>query len=148
MIVVDGDLLDVTEGLIAHQVNCRGVMGAGVARVIAKRYPGVEAEYRGWCLQAAPLDLLGECLVVRATPTLLVANVFGQLHPGRGLQTDYGAVGRSLTRLAELGDHLPTELHVPYMMGCGLAGGDWDTYRDLLDEHWPGEVVAHWLVPR
>jgi O-acetyl-ADP-ribose deacetylase (regulator of RNase III) len=154
VIVVEGDLLDVTEGLIAHQVNCRGVMGAGVARVIAKRYPDVEAMYRQQCAKFTPLDLLGSCLVVTATndgsatDNLWVANVYGQLDTGRGLQTDYRAVTESIGLLADTADYLPSELHVPYMMGCGLAGGDWDVYSGLLDECWPGEVVAHRLVPR
>jgi O-acetyl-ADP-ribose deacetylase (regulator of RNase III) len=152
--VVDGDLLDITDGLIAHQVNCRGVMGAGVARVIAKRYPDVEAMYRQVCAKHVTQELLGTCLVVTATnsgaPTdnLWVANVFGQLNTGRGLQTSYTAVANAVEQLADVADFLPDELHVPYMMGCGLAGGDWDVYSTLLDEHWPGDVIAHRLVPR
>lgn len=155
MIVVEGDLLDVTEGLIAHQVNCRGVMGAGVARVIAKRYPDVEAMYRKLCADNAPLELLGTCLTVTATADgsatdrLAVANVFGQLDTGRGLQTDYTAVAGALDLLARgYAFHPGRVLHVPYMMGCGLAGGDWDVYSGLLDEHWPGPVVAHRLPTR
>lgn len=148
MKVVDGDLLDVTEGLIAHQVNCRGVMGAGVARVIAKRYPEVEAMYRKASKRYAPAELLGECLLLPATDTLWVANVYGQLNTGRGLQTDYTAVRTALGYLRRYADQLPSTLNVPYMMGCGLAGGDWDVYSAILDEQWPGEVVAHRLVPR
>lgn len=152
MIVVEGDLLDVTEGLIAHQVNCRGVMGAGVARVIAKRYPEVEEVYRAHCRAIEPLALLGTTLMAYAGNRLLVANVFGQLDTGRGLQTDYTAVRSALDDLSRWwGDRgrrgRPT-LHVPYMMGCGLAGGDWDIYSAILDEHWPGDVVAHRLPSR
>lgn len=146
MRVVDGDLLDVTEGLIAHQVNCRGVMGAGVARVIAKRYSGVEQAYRDHCGGIEPLSLLGTVHLAFATPVLLVANVFGQLNTGRGLQTDYTAVRDALSDLSDRLRIGPPTLNVPYMMGCGLAGGDWDTYSAILDEHWPGEVVAHRLV--
>lgn len=150
MIVVDGDLLDVTEGLVAHQVNCRGVMGAGVARVIAKRYPGVEHAYQQFCRSAdKPMYLLGHAQLVLATQVLLVANVFGQLDTGRGLQTDYSAVSDAIDDLAGRMGHVdPPTLNVPYMMGCGLAGGDWDVYSAILDEHWPGDVVAHRLVPR
>lgn len=146
MIVVDGDLLDVTDGLIAHQVNCKGVMGAGVAAQIARRYPAVKAEYVMYCDGALPVELLGQVLVVRATPSLLVANVFGQESPGRGLRTDYHAVAVAVRRLVAFGErHAPGELHVPYGMGCGLAGGDWETYSAVLEDAWPGEVVAHRL---
>lgn len=148
MKVVDGDLLDVTEGLIAHQVNCRGVMGAGVARVIAKRYPDVERVYRAHCRAVEPLSLLGTSLVAVAGEGLLIGNVFGQLDTGRGLQTDYTAVGNALDDLSAWWTGLRPTLHVPYMMGCGLAGGDWDVYSELLDERWPGKVVAHRLPSR
>lgn len=149
MKVVEGDLLDVTEGLIAHQVNCRGVMGAGVARVIARRYPEVEAHYREHCRNFEPLSLLGTALLSPTDTGLIVANIFGQLDTGRGLQTDYRAVADALDELSRRwgASELPT-MHVPYMMGCGLAGGDWDVYSELLDEHWVGGVVALRLPSR
>ena len=35
---VVGDILDATEDIICHQVNCRGVMGAGVAKTLYTRW--------------------------------------------------------------------------------------------------------------
>ena len=125
-------------------------MGAGVARVIAKRYPEVEADYRAFCRAFDPVELLGRVQVLQATEYLWVVNVFGQLDTGRGLQTDYSAVSASLVALSEryFGGGPHPALNVPYMMGCGLAGGDWDVYSAILDEHWPGVVVAHRLPSR
>jgi len=34
-----GDILDITEGVICHQVNCQKVAGAGLALAIRKKYP-------------------------------------------------------------------------------------------------------------
>lgn len=31
---IKGDILNVTEGIIVQQVNCKGVMGAGLAKQI------------------------------------------------------------------------------------------------------------------
>ena len=42
----NGDLLDSTAGIIAHQVNARGVMGSGVALAIKTKYPEVFKSYR------------------------------------------------------------------------------------------------------
>lgn len=39
MIVLEGNLLDAPFQFIAHQVNCRGVMGAGLAKQIKQKYP-------------------------------------------------------------------------------------------------------------
>ena len=39
--IVDGDLLSAKETYIAHQVNCYGKMGRGVAAQIMDKYPDV-----------------------------------------------------------------------------------------------------------
>ena len=41
---VVGDLLDATEDIIVQQVNCRSVMGSGVAKAIYTRWPEVKTE--------------------------------------------------------------------------------------------------------
>jgi len=43
--VINGDLLDITKGLIAHQVNLKGVMGDGLAKQIKDKYPNVYSQY-------------------------------------------------------------------------------------------------------
>jgi O-acetyl-ADP-ribose deacetylase (regulator of RNase III) len=47
--VVDGDLLDQKTDVIAHQVNCLGVMGAGVALQIKNKWPEVYEGYKNFC---------------------------------------------------------------------------------------------------
>ena len=54
MDVVSGNLLEIEEGIICHQVNCQGVMGAGVAKTIASRYPQVLSAYRELCDTPTP----------------------------------------------------------------------------------------------
>ena len=44
--VVYGDLMQATEDIIVHQVNCKGVMGSGVAKQIKANFPEVFNEYR------------------------------------------------------------------------------------------------------
>ncbi len=43
--IIDGNLFDTKAKIIAHQVNCRGVMGSGVALQIKERYPYVYEMY-------------------------------------------------------------------------------------------------------
>ena len=42
---VIGDILDSTKDCICQQVNCHGVMGAGLAEAIAKKWPLVKSLY-------------------------------------------------------------------------------------------------------
>jgi len=37
------------------------------------------------------------------------------------------------------------DVYMPYMMGCGLGGGEWDIYSTIVDVHCPG-VIACKLV--
>ena len=66
MDVVSGNLLEIEEGIICHQVNCQGVMGAGVAKAIASRYPQVLSAYRELCDTPTPWQLLGQIQAVRS----------------------------------------------------------------------------------
>lgn len=36
--IVNGDLLDASEDIFGHQVNCQGVMGSGVALALRRKY--------------------------------------------------------------------------------------------------------------
>ncbi|MET3289633.1 UNVERIFIED_CONTAM: O-acetyl-ADP-ribose deacetylase (regulator of RNase III) [Brevibacillus sp. OAP136] len=38
VIIKKGDLLQASEPIIGHQVNCQGVMGSGIAKAIWVRY--------------------------------------------------------------------------------------------------------------
>ena len=41
LIYVKGNLLDKQWDIFCHQVNCKGVMGSGIAKQIAEKYPEV-----------------------------------------------------------------------------------------------------------
>ena len=46
MIITNGNLLDTELTFIVHQVNCQGVMGAGVARQIKEKFPKAWENYK------------------------------------------------------------------------------------------------------
>ena len=39
---ITGDIIAITDGYIMHQVNCQNVMGAGVAKSLATKYPEIK----------------------------------------------------------------------------------------------------------
>ena len=99
-----GDLLRSDAAIIAHQVNCQGVMGAGVARQIRHRILTAE-QYRAYqqLCRKNKEELLGSCsLMLRMDTgaTQYVAHLFAENIPtGRGLDTDYAALRQSLTAM-------------------------------------------------
>lgn len=115
--------------IICHQVNCRAAMGAGLARQIRDKWPVVFDEYVKVC---SPKKL-GDFQVVQVAPQLYVANLFGQLSFGRDKrQTNYAALGTALFRAMK--EHPNATFRVPYGLGCGLAGGNWVTVLNLIEE--------------
>jgi len=131
-----GSVLDTNFQVIAHQVNCQGVMGAGVAKAIKIKYPEVFAAYKNYCDQFSIEEILGDYLPVNTNDGKMIANLFGQNSFGvKAQQTDYKKLYSALKFLREyMDDNGLTTLSFPYMIGCGLAGGDIDTVESLIRE--------------
>ena len=94
---VKGDILTTPtrneDTVICHQVNCCGVMGAGLAKQIRDKWPVVFDEYKKIC----GTDRLGDSQTVQVAPQLYVANLFGQLNYGRDKrQTNYAALAAAI----------------------------------------------------
>ena len=131
--IVKGNLLDAKVDAICHQVNCRGVMGAGVAKAISDKWPIVKLEYEALCtLSSSPYDLLGTAQVVNVKNGLIVINLFGQLNYGRNkvCYTDYNALEKAMKSVNEMFKGMTIAL--PWKIGCGLAGGDWATVEEII----------------
>lgn len=134
--IVDGDLLKSNLPLIAHQTNCLGVMGAGIAKSIKNKWNIVYTQYANFCKNLEySKKLLGKCQICTTgwLPTKYVANLFGEYYftesvaPYENRHTDYDALKKALLKLkAFCEDEEVIEVGIPYKLGCGLAGGDWD----------------------
>ena len=131
------DLFDSKADIIAHQVNCCGIMGAGVAKQIKERYPKAFHDYLIYCerMSYSPDLLLGDVRFSEGyrfedgTKCLFeIAHIFAQKSFGRrGIHTDYDALRKGLLRIrtyVELAGY--KYVAIPYKIGCGLGGGDWE----------------------
>lgn len=129
--IIEYDLLDIQYGIIAHQVNLKGVMGAGLAKQIRSCYPIVYEQY----LDFLPNAELGSILAVPVSEHLTVVNLFGQADIGRNKQqTDVVALKQCLIKLQNFADN-SMPIYLPYQLGCGLGGGDWDEVLQLINDH-------------
>lgn len=132
------NLLDTKRGIIAHQVNCKGEMGAGVAKQIRQKLLSKKQfeHYRRMCKENSPETLLGSCWCysVNGSKTLEVANLFAEnITTGKGLGTDYGALEESLSILKQQARVYHMAISIPGYLGCDLAGGDWEyVYAKIL----------------
>lgn len=132
---IEQDILEITEGIICHQVNCQGVMGAGIALKIKDKYPLAYRHYFS-NVKTNPIHAnpLGHCLI-SSIYGLKIAHIFGQDLYGRDKQyTDYKAVQTAFQELAAWNKVENLAIFIPENMGCRNAGGDWKIYLDIIKE--------------
>lgn len=131
--VVQGNLLDAQEDIIAHQVNCFGAAG-GLAASVFDKWPDAGSDY----LQVVGRmcgredDLLGICqLTGRQADGKIIANLFGQLFPGRDFRPR--SLELALGQLSALAKDMGASVALPYKLSCGICGGDWETVRQIIE---------------
>lgn len=166
---MEGDLLNSHCNVICHQVNCSGAMGSGIARQIRSRYPKVYETFRATYEQGK--NILGAIDIVlvqdfsnRAILDRMhrrfVINMYAQKDYNRSKerkrQTNYNALRHCIQELKkEIVNYLEYcndecaikdfIIGFPYGIGCGLACGDWNIVRDIIesefaDDKWNVEI--------
>lgn len=134
--IIDGDILQATEDIICHQVNSMGVMGGGIAKQIRDKYPEVYDEYKNYCNRHQIKEqMLGVTQCIKCQDGKVIANLFGQLYFGTNKQhTNYGALRNCLEYLRMRVDQSNESIAIPYNLGCGLAGGNWEIVSKIIEE--------------
>lgn len=120
--------------ILAHQTNCRGVFGSGVALAIKKKYPEVYVGYRNFCKENNG-KVLGCVYICDTNDGKTVANLFGQDGYGRDKRyTDYDALNKALYSLSKwMMDSGMQSIAFPYKIGCGTGGGDWNLVSKMIE---------------
>ena len=141
IIYLEGDLLESNVDYICHQVNCRGVMGSGIAKQIRQKFPEVYRVYReryedAVCVLDTTDRMLGSADIVQIPGSSQhVVNMYAQ--------QGYGYNGKCYTSykafkfiLQELKKDIPTDCTIgfPKGIGCGLGGGDWTVISKMIEE--------------
>ena len=117
---------------------------------IKEKWPKVYCEYANECavFKDDPKRLIAHVQDVAVEDGLIVANCYGQVLPGNGLQTEYKAWDIILGKLKDLSNYFNLDLHFPWMVGCGLAGGDWNIMKKKIEDAFSGpsnKVFIHKL---
>jgi len=141
MNTITKDILTVKQGVIIHQVNFKGKIG-GLARAIFEKWPDALEDYR----EKAKYSALGDFISYRVSDGLILISAFCQkdVNP-RVRQTNYGAwslVLNSLRFYLSGTTFRPSEFYFPYMVGCGLGGGDWTVISEMLDFYFPDSTIC------
>lgn len=142
---IKGDLLVAFEELkfdaIAHGCNCYCKMGSGIAKPIKQKYP---AAYKADCeTKEGDRTKLGTYSKAD-TKFGTVINAYTQYNfwdPGRN--ADYDAI-KSVFEKINI-DFKDKTIGIP-LIGCGLAGGDWNVVSKLINDATPDvNIVVYFL---
>jgi O-acetyl-ADP-ribose deacetylase (regulator of RNase III) len=137
--------------LIIHICNDQGGWGRGFVVAISKRWARPEEKYRAWYHAREPLNepepgqivmtsgrfALGETQVVMVQPGIAVVNMIAQAgthHGSHGPPIRYEALDECLLRVSCYAESFKASVHAP-RIGCGLAGGKWDSVEPLIKKN-------------
>ena len=120
--------------VLAQQTNCLGVMGAGVALSLVKRYPEILPSYQKYCEQPNK-EIKGTVYFTHTHKQgICVANLFGQVYTGNIRDTNYEYIYRALENyLFEFAYKPQYILAFPKNMSSGLAGGNWNIIYAMIE---------------
>ena len=138
IIYKNGNLLDATTDVIAHQVNCQGVMGSGVAKQIREKWANVYTAYKAEYDLFTDLNkpLLGNCQLVQVNDHQYVANLFGQNKYGYDSKryTSYDGIYDALINLAfQMENNNINSIAFPYRMSSDRGGADWNVVLAMIE---------------
>ncbi|MEZ9006238.1 phosphatase [Vibrio splendidus] len=147
MKTVYGDIFDHVENnkadVLVHGCNCLCNMGAGIALTIKNRYP--EAYSIDLQTENGDSNKLGtytKASINQNGKMFTIVNAYTQYDwKGNGVLADYDAIRQVFRAIKK--DF--TGLRVVYpLIGAGLAKGNWQIIKSIIDEELKGEI--HYCV--
>lgn len=129
--------------VIVHGCNCWCVMGGGIAKAVRETFP--EAYQADQKTEPGDVSKLGSCTsatIQLNDHRLEVVNAYTQFdyrQHGDEVLVDYLAVRSCMKWLKER--YSGQRIGLP-RIGAGLAGGDWEIIRQIIDEELAGEDVT------
>jgi O-acetyl-ADP-ribose deacetylase (regulator of RNase III) len=127
-----GDLFEAKVDIIAHGVNCKNGFGSGVAGAMAITHPRAKTEYHRkffkekWKLGDVQFVFSGDKTIANCATQ-------NEYYPRNKCHADYYSIRVCMTKVKDFAKAGQFSIGIP-KIGCGLAGGDWDLVRTILDD--------------
>jgi O-acetyl-ADP-ribose deacetylase (regulator of RNase III) len=125
-----GDMFDLDVDVRVNTVNCKGVMGAGVALAFKNRYPDMFLEYRDACIAGEIRP--GKMYVWRSAPRDWVINFPTKRHWRE--KSRYEDILSGLDALRDYLKEFPGVRVALPALGCGNGGLDWGRVAPMISD--------------
>jgi O-acetyl-ADP-ribose deacetylase (regulator of RNase III) len=138
--VKTGNLIDFIKNREAnaflHIANCFHTMGGGIAKQLKENFPNVyKADLK---TVFGDYNKMGTISFAGLSGPYIIFNMYAQYHYGSyKKQLNEDALICCLDKVKYYVNKDKT-IAYPYMMGCGLAGGDWEVVSKILAEKLDG----------
>jgi O-acetyl-ADP-ribose deacetylase (regulator of RNase III) len=131
---IQRDLLEADTTYICHQCNCVTSIGKGLSADLFKKFP-----YANIYTERKSKDVSGHIVIKgNGKDQRFVINMLAQLYPGPAKFSNDSKEKRLVwfQNCLEEMEQLPkgSSFGFPDQIGCGLAGGDWEDYLELLQK--------------
>jgi len=143
--LVRGNIFEADCEALVNPVNCVGVMGAGLALEVKRRYPHMFAAYQGVCKRHGISAGRGCVLPTMQKPyphyiiNLATKNHFSD-------KSTLAIVSDCVRALADFCIDCPIESVAVPALGCGLGGLDWEDVRPILLKRLASVPDVHFKV--
>lgn len=140
--IIKGNLLEAKEKYIAHQCNAVSNQAGGLAYYIFKKFPYADIyQSRPHPFRAMGPDFPGHFVVKGdGHKDRFVINMIAQYYPGNplaenslldGFNARESYFDKCLIGMAKVPNM--ESIAFPHSIGCGLAGGNWENYLQMLE---------------
>jgi O-acetyl-ADP-ribose deacetylase (regulator of RNase III) len=151
IVIRSGNIFDSGCEALVNTVNCRGVMGAGLAKAFSRKYPQIMGPYKHACMSGV--------LVPGKVQILEVSDLF-ESGPRYVVNFPTKDDWRNPSRLEWVDDGLTClvaalhERHIRSVaippLGCGLGGLSWSEVEPLIRDHFSraDDITVEIYAPR
>lgn len=124
-----GDIFSTDLTAIGHGVNVYGLMGAGIAKIVADRYPNVLLPYQQACKDKSLVP--GGAQFVEVEDGFFILNLASQDKPGPYARLEW--LESSLSSAVSFCEQEGLAGFAIPRIGAGIGGLDWDAVQEVIN---------------
>ena len=129
----------------AHGCNCKGAMGAGIAKGFSQRYPDMCKEHRRRCKTQPREFKLGDSFLWKEDDKPWVFNLGTQEHYWR-CRASYQAIEQALKSMKHQANEQGIRSIAIPRIGAGYGGLSWNRVKSIIEHvfnDWPGTLYVY-----